>query len=212
MVINANKKFCYRITHRDNLPHILSYGLVNKNHLNAASNFVAIGNPEIIDVRGTSLVGLDGYGYIGDYIPFYFTPRSVMMFNILTGYYKPRVPQRSKDEIIVIRCLVEELATRPQWFFTDGQANDGESRHYSDLKQLDKIDWACIQQSQFSKSDDYDRPRRYQAEFLVKDFVPSACFESICIYNKKMQIWAQNHVNAAGKMIKVNVIPEYFFN
>ncbi|WP_191163965.1 type II toxin-antitoxin system toxin DNA ADP-ribosyl transferase DarT [Mucilaginibacter glaciei] len=203
--------YCYRITHRDNLPHILSDGLVNKNHHKAAPDFVAIGNPEIIDVRSTTLVGLDSYGYIGEYIPFYFTPRSIMLYNIVTGYYHPRVPQRSRDEIIVIRCLAQTLAERPKWFFTDGQANDGESGHYADLKELSKIDWDCIQNSQFSKADDYDRPRRYQAEFLVKDIVPAECFESICVYSKKMQLWAQTKVNAAGKMLKVNVIPEYFF-
>lgn len=81
MVINANKTFCYRITHRDNLQHILDQGLVNKNHKNAAPNFVTIGNPEIIDVRSTTEVGLKGYGNIGDYIPFYFTPRSIMLYN-----------------------------------------------------------------------------------------------------------------------------------
>lgn len=211
MIINRNKTFCYRITHRDNLQHILLNGLVNKNHDRAAAGFVPIGNPEIIDVRSTTLVAMDGFGYIGEYIPFYFTPRSIMLYNIITGYYHPVVPQRSREEIIVIRCLVERLTDQPKWFFTDGQANDGESGHYADLKKMSKIDWDCIQNSQFSKSDDYDRPRRYQAEFLVRDIVPVNCFESVCVYSKKMQLWAQAQINKAGKMLKVNVVPEYFF-
>lgn len=212
MIINKNKVYCYRITHRDNLRHILSDGLVNKNHDHASPDFVTIGNPEIIDVRSMTLVELDNYGYLGEYIPFYFTPRSIMLYNIITGYYQPRVPQRSREEIIVIRCRMETLAEQPKWFFTDGQANDGESGHYADLKELNKVDWDCIQNSQFSKKpDDYDRPRRYQAEFLVKDIVPVECFESVCVYSKKMQLWAQTEVNAAGKMLKVNVEPEYFF-
>lgn len=138
--------------------------------------------------------------------------RDQSCYIIVTGYYAPKVPQRSREEIIVIRCMINVLAAQPKWFFTDGQANDGISQHYSDLKNIDKIDWNCIQNSQFSKSADYDLARRYQAEFLVKDIVPPACFESICVYTKKMQIWAQSRVNAAGKMIKVNVVPDYFFN
>lgn len=134
-----------------------------------------------------------------------------MLYNIITGYWAPRVPQRAREEIIVVRCLLEELAGQPNWFFTDGQANDGESNHYGHLKHLNKIDWDCIHHSKFAKSDDYDRPRRYQAEFLVRDQVPAACFESICVYSKKMQAWTQEQVNAAGKMFKVNVIPDYFF-
>jgi hypothetical protein len=77
---------------------------------------------------------------------------------------------------------------------------------------MNKIDWDCIQNSQFTKADDYDRPRRYQSEFLVKDIVPPTCFESICVYNTTMQQWAQKQVNKAGKMLNVNVIPGYFFN
>ncbi|QXV66810.1 DUF4433 domain-containing protein [Mucilaginibacter sp. 21P] len=211
MPINAHEKFCYRITHRDNLAHILVHGLVTKNHESADPAFIGIGNPEIIDVRATTPVRLADYGNVGDYVPFYLTPHSIMLYNIITGYYAPRMPKRAREEIVVIRCLIEELATQPKWFFTDGQANDGESNHYSSLRQLDKIDWECIQNSRFAKSDDYDRPRRYQAEFLVKDVVPSEFFESICVCSEKMAAWTQQQVNSAGKMIKVNVIPEYFF-
>lgn len=140
------------------------------------------------------------------------TPRSIILYNIITGYYAPRVPKRAPDEIIIIRCQIKILATQPKWFFTDGQANDGESNHYGSLKHLDRIDWDCIQNSLFAKSEDYDRPRRYQAEFLVKDVVPAECIESICVNSKKMQTWAQEQVKNAGKMIEVKVIPHYFFN
>ncbi len=190
----------------------MAHGLVNKNHQNADPAFVGIGNPEIIDVRATTPVRLADHGNIGDYVPFYMTPRSIMFYNVITGYYAPRVPKRAPEEIIVIRCQIEKLATQPKWFFTDGQANDGESNHYGSLEHLDKIDWDCIQNSRFAKSEDYDRPRRYQAEFLVKDIVPAECIESICVYSDRMQTWAQKQVNNAGRMIEVNVIPSYFFN
>lgn len=212
-MVNQNKNFCYRITHRDNLAHILQYGMVSKNHVNADPNFVAIGNIEIIDVRSTTLVKLTGYGAVGDYIPFYFTPRSIMLLNIVSGYYSPKVPQRSKEELIVIRCYITALIQDKQWFFTDGQANDEETNHYSNLVDLNKIDWKCIQNSDFTKSDgDYDRQRRYQAEFLVYDSVSISCVESICVYSDNMRDWAQGQIKAAGKMIPVHVHKPYFFD
>jgi len=212
-MVNRNKTFCYRITHRDNLAHILRHGLVNKNHANADPNFVAIGNPEIIDVRSTTAVNLKGHGFIGEYIPFYFTPRSIMLFNIVTGYYAPKVPQRAKDEIVVLRFLIEVLVQQDRWFFTNGQANDEETAHFADLQHMDKIDWKCIQNSDFTKSDgDYDRQRRYQAEFLVYDSVSISCIESICVYSENMKAWAQKQVNAAAKMIPVHIHKPYFFD
>jgi hypothetical protein len=212
-MINKNRTFCYRITHRDNLDHILEHGIVNKNHLNADPGFVAIGNPEIIDVRSETAVDLDGYGNIGEYVPFYFTPRSIMLLNIVSGYWAPKVIRRSKEEIVVIRCLIETLASQERWFFTDGQANDEETTHYGNLKHLKRIDWENIQNSRFHKSDgDVDRPRRYQAEFLVYDAVPVNCIESVCVYSDKMKLWAQKKVNDAGKMIHVHVHKPYFFD
>ncbi|MET3501754.1 hypothetical protein ABIC45_003366 [Mucilaginibacter rubeus] len=212
-MINKNRTFCYRITHRDNLSHILQYGLLNKNHVNADPGFVAIGNPEIIDVRSTTPVYLKGYGLVGEYVPFYFTPRSIMLYNIVTGYYAPKVPKREKEEIIVIRCMIKRLIMQDRWFFTNGQANDEETTHFANINFLDRIDWSCIQQSNFSKSDgDYDRQRRYQAEFLVYESVPVACIESICVYNEKVQAWAQKMINDSGKQIPLHIHKPYFFD
>lgn len=213
MVINRDKKFCYRVTHRDNLAHILEHGLVNKDHAKADENFVSIGNHEIIDVRSSTEVNLNGYGFIGEFVPFYLTPRSIMLFNIITGHYAPKVPKRSKDELVVIRCCIATLATRPKWFFTDGQANDGETSHFNDLNHLNRIDWNCIQNSNFSKSDgDYDRQRRYQAEFLVHKVVPANCIESISVYNDKMKTWAEKQVNERELDIPVHIHKPYFFD
>lgn len=213
MIVNTNKSFCFRITHRDNLVHILKYGLVTKHHKNAATNFVSIGNLEIIDVRSTTSVRMKEYGNIGDYVPFYFTPRSIMLYNIVTGYYAPKVPKRNKEEIIVIRCLIENLAKQPKWFFTDGQANDEETTHYMDLNNLNKIDWDCIQNSNFSKSDgDYDRQRRYQAEFLVHHSVPFELLESICVYSEKMKNWTEQKLKETGVTIPVHIHQPYFFD
>ncbi|RDB05755.1 DUF4433 domain-containing protein [Runella aurantiaca] len=167
----------------------------------------------MIDVRSIASVRIEGYGKIGEYVPFYFTPKSMMLFNIVTGYQAPLVPKRSKSEILVIRCLIEELIKLPQWFFTDGQGNDMATNHYNDLINLNSIDWESIQQSNFSKSDgDYDRPRRYQAEFLVRDEVPCRSIESFHVYNEE----AAEYVNTLLRVhnldnLFVHIQPIYFF-
>jgi hypothetical protein len=211
-MINQEKKYCYRITHINNLSLLLQNGIVNKHHLNADNNFIEIGNPEIIDVRSTTPVKINNYGMIGDYIPFYFTPKSIMLYNIITGYWHPKVLKRNRSEIIVIRCLITDLSTLPQWFFTDGQGNDMASSHNNSLTKLGIIDWQSIQNSNFTKNDgDYDRPRRYQAEFLVHQQVPLASIESLNVYNLETanivsNILTQNNINLA-----LNIQSKYFF-
>ncbi len=212
-IVNADKKFCYRITHIQNLPFILQNGMVNKHHGQADREYINIGNPEIIDVRSTASVRIEGYGKIGEYVPFYFTPKSMMLFNIVTGYKVPLVPKRSKSEILVIRCLIEKLTKLPQWFFTDGQGNDMTTHHYNDLKDIDSIDWENIQQSNFNKSDgDYDRPRRYQAEFLVRGEVPCSSIESLNVYNEAAATYVSNLLNEyTFDHLPVHIQPIYFF-
>lgn len=211
-MINQQRTYCYRITHINNLTLLLQNGIVSRHHPNANNNYIDIGNPEIIDVRSATPVKINNYGMIGDYVPFYFTPKSIMLYNIITGYWHPLVPKRSRSEILVIRCLISNLATLPQWYFTNGQGNDMASSHYNDLADLNQIDWQSIQNSDFSKSDgDYDRPRRYQAEFLVHGQVPLISIESLNVYNDQTanvvtSVLNQNNINLA-----VNIQPQYFF-
>jgi hypothetical protein len=212
MKINAERKYCYRIYNIENLAYLLEVGLCTKNHSNASKHFSSVGNPDIIGTRDTTSVRIDGYGNLGDYVPFYFTPRSVMLYNIITGYYAPLVPKLSRDEIIIIRSEIAELSANTRTFFTDGQANAAYSKHYTDLKDLDKIDWESIQQSNFHKSDaDTDRTRRYQAEFLVYAHVPLDLIESILVYNEKIATFVNIQLAAAGINIPVLVAPVCFF-
>lgn len=48
-------------------------------------NFRNIGNLDLIDKRAHRVVKVGPDGTLGDYVSFYFTPFSIMMFNIHTG-------------------------------------------------------------------------------------------------------------------------------
>ncbi len=213
-MINFDKKFCYRICHVHNLPHILLNGLCTKYHPKASKNFISIGNTDIISLRDKTLVKIEGYGNIGEYVPFYFTPKSMMLFNILTGYRAPVVPKLNKEEVIVIRCLIDELSKCNQFFFTDGQANvTAITQHYNDLSRLADIDWEIIDKSDFKKTgDDTDKQRRYQAEFLVHQHVPVNFIESINVYNEKVGTFIKKEMAKTDILLPVHVKREYFFD
>ena len=211
-LINADKKYCYRITHIENLDCILDSGLVTKHHTRANSRYIHIGNPEVIGVRSDMPVRIIGYGVIGDYVPFYFTPRSIMLYNIITGYRHPVVPKRKPEEILVIRCEIKELTRLPYFFFTDGQGNDMVTRHFNDLAYLEEIDWRSIQQSDFQKTDgDFDRSRRYQAEFLVRNEVPVSSVESLNVYNEQAARYVKQVLTGKNINLAINIQPQYFF-
>ena len=118
--LNPEKALIWRIVHRDNLPWILDNGLHCSNSEVQASQYVNIGNVDLIDKRRSRQVPIAPEGVLADYVPFYFTPFSVMMQNIHSGW---SVQQRSNDEIVILVSSlyrVEELGL--PFVFTNGHA------------------------------------------------------------------------------------------
>lgn len=73
-------RFAFRIVHIDNIPHVVKYGLVHNDSPFASDSFVPIGDMSVMDARSTKQL-TDG-SFLSEYIPFYFGPRSPMLYNI----------------------------------------------------------------------------------------------------------------------------------
>ena len=73
--------YIYRMTHIDNIPHILKYGITHRLSDNANANYKSIGDPTIIQKRSLKVVRtVEGEEFTpGDYIPFYFYVRMPML-------------------------------------------------------------------------------------------------------------------------------------
>jgi hypothetical protein len=84
--LNPEKALIFRIVHRDNLPWIFEHGLHARNGELFDPKYRNIGNPDLMDRRSRRVVPIPPGGTLSDYVPFYFTPFSIMMFNIKTGY------------------------------------------------------------------------------------------------------------------------------
>src|SRR5437879_3349079 len=95
--LNPGKARIFRITHVSNVPWALANGLHCSNSAQSDPNYVQIGNSELITRRTTRVVPVPPGGTLSDYVPFYFTPYSPMLYNIKTGYNG--ITKRSMDEI-----------------------------------------------------------------------------------------------------------------
>ena len=62
------------------MPHVMKYGLVHNDSPFASDSFVPIGDMSVMDARSTKQLP-DG-SFLSEYIPFYFGPRSPMLYNI----------------------------------------------------------------------------------------------------------------------------------
>ena len=50
-MIELNKIYLFRMTHIDNIPHILQYGITHSDSINANPDFVPIGDNSLINTR-----------------------------------------------------------------------------------------------------------------------------------------------------------------
>ncbi len=168
MPVDINKIWLYRIVHIDNVEHILTNGIFSHSHANAESEYVSIGDATLINQRNDYPVKLDGYGNLGDYVPFYFGPLSPMLYNIKTGYRGiKKIPQ---SDIVYLCCRFTDIdANCSQWVFTDGHAKSNLTEFFNSSDDFDKVDWAMVKERMWKNNEeDFDRMRRKQAEFWLR--------------------------------------------
>ena len=209
--LNPGKALIFRVTHIDNVPWILRNGLHCKNSNVRDPNFVGIGNPELIERRAGRRVPVLPGGTLSDYVPFYFTPFSMMMYNIRTGYGGIR--QFPNSEIVIMVSSLRDLAERGVVaVFSDRHAYLQTAQFFRSLEDLDKIDWGILQRRDFKKDvDDPEKTARYQAEALVHRHLPVDHLAGIVCWSQKEQRILERQREESGLALKVLARPNWYF-
>ncbi|MDI9881304.1 type II toxin-antitoxin system toxin DNA ADP-ribosyl transferase DarT [Flectobacillus longus] len=196
------------MTHIDNIPHILQNGLTHSSSENANTNFVAIGDSQLISTRNNFI--LDNNRRLGDYIPFYFGARTPMLYVIQNGFNM--VAPISPEKIIYCVSSIQKILDKNlEFVFTDGHAVDRFSTQYTiaDIQNIDNIlDRNALKAKYWKDEDDLDKKRRKEAEFLVLGDVPNNAILGYLTYNEN----AKNIlINLGINTNKVHVKTEYYF-
>jgi len=212
--LNPEKALIFRITHRDNVPWILSHGLHCRNSQNRNAfdpNYVEIGSPDLIQKRHHHPVQHAMGGTLGDYIPFYFTPFSPMLLNIKTGWNGIR--QRPNDEIVILVSSLRQLDDLGVPFlFTDMHAYMSAARFFSNLDNLSEIDWDILQRRDFERDmNDLGKFDRYQAEALVRGSLGLDGLRGVICYNGDVESRIAAWVEEANSSLKIIVRPAWYF-
>lgn len=207
----AEKALIWRIVHRHNLPWVLDNGLNCGNGGPLAPNWVSIGNTELIDKRRRHPVPQPPGGVLGDYVPFYFTPFSPMLRNIQTGRGGvQRLP--SEDIVILVSDLHHLAGLRVPFVFTDSHAYYRWANFYSDLTDLDKIDWPLLQARDFSRdANDPAKFERYQAEALIHRQLPICGLRGIVCYTDNVKRHIEHELRVRGLALPVHARQGWYF-
>ena len=129
--LNPERALIFRIVHVSNVPWILEHGDLHcPSSAEQDPNYVNIGNAELIAKRSRRIVPIPPGGTLSDYVPFYFTPFSIMMYNIKTGY--GGITRRENRDIAILVSSVHRLTELCLPFvFTNQHAYPADTEFYA---------------------------------------------------------------------------------
>lgn len=204
---DLSKIYLYRMTHIENISHILEYGITHVSSQNANVNYVSIGDSTLISTRNEFL--LDNGTKLGDYIPFYFCILTPMLYVIQKGYNVKKI--NPEDIVYCVSSVQKIIDSNIGYIFTDGHAIETISTQFNfenieDIENL--VDLKISKDPNFKDLNDLDKKRRKQAEFLVDNDIPTHAILGFVVYNEN----AKNKLLGLGiEERKIKVINRYYF-
>jgi hypothetical protein len=210
--LSPKENLIFRIIHIENLSWIIENGLHCSNSTVQDPDFVNIGNAEIIDRRRRRPVNIAPFGTLSDYIPFYFTPWSIMHYNIATGHGITQVP--SEKIIILVTRLTILRKFEIKFIFTDRHALLTPAKFFNEIADLDGfLDWKVLRNRDFKRdNDDPGKLERYQAEALIYKYLPFNAISGIVCVSPETKAKALSMVEKCNFNGKVIHKTDWFFN
>jgi hypothetical protein len=196
------------MTHIENIPHILQYGVTHMSSKNANKRFVSIGDKGLINTRSRFL--LNNGRRLGEYIPFYFGVRTPMLYVMQKGF-NMLAPIPAENIVYCVSSVQQIINQGLEYVFTNGHALDRFSTQYAndDISQIDEIlDWEAVEAKYWRDDSDLDRTRRKEAEFLVLGDITAHAILGFIVYSDD----AKDKMKDFGvDSTKVVIKPEYYF-
>jgi hypothetical protein len=205
--LNPEKALIFRIVHRDNMPAVWADGCHCRS-TTEGKKYTQIGNLELIAKRVGRVVPCPPGGILSDYVPFYFTPYTPMLYNIKTGFNG--VPKQPVADILILVSSLHKLKTLGVPFvFSDRHAYLKTALFSNDLADLDRIIWSTLQARNFRK-DDLDRFEKYQAEALIHKHMSLAALTGVVCCNDSVRAEMQAAADARGAAVKIITQPKWY--
>ncbi len=125
--------------------------------------------------------------HVGDCVPFYFCPRSVMLYLIYRGNHPDLAYQGGQDAVVHLEFDLHRVVEWAQaeglrWAFTLSNAGGRYFEDRNDLRSLDEVNWQAVDATQWAGA----LMDGKQAEFLVERAVPWELVDRIGVMTNGM--------------------------
>jgi hypothetical protein len=199
----------------DNLGSIVSSGQLLSDATIAAKGGPKsiIGMSEIKKRRLRLPVNCHSGDFVGDYVPFYFCPRSVMLFVVRCANLPDLNYRGGQNSILHLEADVKKVVAWAEkecirWAFSLSNAGALYTQFHSDLAALKNINWKAVYASDFSSPETKEAK---QAEFLVHNSFPWVLFDRIGVISLGMKHQVDQILSGIAQKPVVEIKPEWYF-
>lgn len=204
--LTAENAYIWRIVRRSDMFWLIKNGLHCANNIPPDKNYKTMGNEELIAKRNTKTVPIGNGGVLNDYVPFYFTPFSPMMYNIYTGYNG--ITKVDNEDVVILVASLNDLKDTPiDFVFTNMHAYMVYTKFYSELEHLDEIDWGILQRCNFTGRN----MERYQAEALIYQHLSINQLRAIVCYSENVKSEIESYLKQHNLVVRVEVAKYMYF-
>lgn len=209
-VVTPDQPSVFHITHVDNLASVAERGLLCDNAVaEVALDFRGIAYVGLKADRAAKQVDCGPGGTLADYVPFYFAPRSPMLYTI----YRGNVPgaEGQHPYIVHLRFDLQELFEAQPCVFTNGHAVIEMSDFFEDLDGLDQVPWGVMEERYWSQDGTGEMRRQRQAEFLAWAHVPWEMVLEIGVMNATCKALAEEAIAGVAHQPPVVIRRDWYY-
>ncbi|MEJ2630489.1 MAG: DUF4433 domain-containing protein [Acidihalobacter sp.] len=214
----------FHITAIANLPAICASGALLSKNAGAAAGiaYQNIAHQGAQGARAGRAVPNPPGGVVHDYVPFYFAPRSPMLYAVNGG--RVEGCRWRQGDIVHLETTVDRVtAGSVPFVFYDRNATLAFSRAFTDLARLDEVAWDLLTeqprldgfckywQNNLRNERYADRMERRQAEFLVRERVSLGSFAQIGVMDEQQAQVVCTILGDSGVNLPVRVKRDWYF-
>ena len=209
-----NRPKIYHIVHVDNLSSIRGDGcLWSDAEMVKRQGGTVIGMGSIKQRRLKLPVSCHPGTCVGEYVPFYFCPRSIMLFVIHCANHDELAYRGGQKPIVHLEADVHEVAEWAEangrrWAFSLSNAGAVYAQFHSELARLGEINWDAVTARDFRPADVKESK---QAEFLVQPSFPWQLVERIGVHSQGIGQRVYAAMNEADHRPRVEIRRDWYY-
>jgi hypothetical protein len=204
----------FHFTHERNLVSIVQTGLLLSDTAAQAAGCISVevGDRNVKSRRRAMEVSAGPGGCPADYFPFYFAPRSPMLYVISKGQV-PEYQEGQSPLVYLVTNVAVVVASGRLWVFSDGNCAAAFSDYSTDLDAMATfVDWEIMKAHMWANTpEDGDRMRRRMAEFLVHDYLPWSCITEVAVRNDAVSQRVRSVLASLGDQTPVRVRTDWYY-